>query len=45
VSTGAFITVAVSYDYQPAFFATLFKDIWEPPTSMPLEAEVTVMHE
>lgn len=45
VSTGSFITVEVIYDYQPAFFATLFRDIWEPPATMPLEAQVTVMHE
>ena len=45
VTTGSFITIEVSYDYQPVFFATLFRDIWEPPASMPLEAEVTVMHE
>ena len=45
VTTGAFITVDVSYAYQPMFFGTLFRDIWEPPASMPLEASVTVMHE
>ena len=45
VNTGSLITIEVSHSYQPVFFATLFRDIWEPPASMPLEAEVSVMHE
>ena len=39
------ITVQVSYTYHPIFFGTLFKDIWEPPSTWILDAEVTVMHE
>ncbi|MFP3854387.1 MAG: TadE/TadG family type IV pilus assembly protein [Anaerolineales bacterium] len=45
VNTGSLITIEVSHSYQPIFFATLFRSIWEPPATMPLEAEVTVMHE
>lgn len=45
VTSGALITVQVTHSYSPLFFGTLFRDIWEPPSSFNLGAEVTVMHE
>lgn len=45
VSSGELITVEISHSYEPIFFGTLFRDMWEPPASLDLRAEVTVMHE
>ncbi len=45
VSSGELITVEISHSYQPVFFGTLFRDMWEPPATLDLQAEVTVMHE
>lgn len=45
VSTGEVITVTVSHSYTPIFFGTLFRDMWAPPSSFNLQAEVSVMHE
>jgi hypothetical protein len=45
ISTGTLITVRVTVNWQPMFFATLFKGAWEPPSQIPLVAEVQVRHE
>ena len=45
VSTGEVITVTVTHSYTPIFFGTLFRDMWAPPASFDLQAEVSVMHE
>ncbi len=45
VTTGSLITVQVLYNYQPIFLGTMFRDMWEPPSTWPLQAQVSVMHE
>ncbi len=45
IPSGTLITVRVLVNWQPVFFATLFKDSWEPPTTIPLVAEIQVRHE
>lgn len=45
IPSGTLITVKVVVNWEPMFFATLFKGAWEPPTSIALPAEVKVRHE
>lgn len=45
ITSGTVITVQVSHQYSPLFFGTLFHDMWSPPTSLDLTAEVSVLHE
>ena len=45
IPSGELITVTVTYNFEPIFFGTLFKDQWEPPSTIPLTAAVTTMHE
>lgn len=45
IPSGTLIDVAVTVRWEPIFFGTLGQDYWEPPRTLPLNAEITVRHE
>jgi hypothetical protein len=45
IDSGELVQVQVVVNWEPMFFATLFRGAWEPPTTIPLTAEVFVRHE
>lgn len=45
IDSGELVQVQVTINWEPMFFATLFRGAWEPPAQIPLTAEVLIRHE
>jgi hypothetical protein len=45
IDSGELVHIQVIINWEPMFFATLFRGAWEPPATIPLTAEVYVRHE